>query len=184
MLATAGSVLLDQVEAEYEVENRPAVFSLASKWLGMFTQGRYELRLGGATESESPVFRAFDTITGRGLAVDELSRGTRIQLLLAVRLAFASTAERGTQLPFVLDEVLSSSDPVRFRAITECVLAMVEKGRQVFYFTCQPSDAVAWQEIAEKIGITDARRIDLTDVRSGERVISRVSQAMLLHGKK
>jgi len=170
VLAAAGSFLLDQVEAEYEVESRPAVFLLASKWLGMFTQGRYELRLGGAMESESPAFRAFDTITGRGLAVNELSRGTRIQLLLAVRLAFASAAERGTQLPFILDEVLSSSDPVRFRAIAECVLAMVEKGRQVLYFTCQPSDAFAWQEIAEEIGITDARRIDLTDVRSGERI--------------
>lgn len=168
VLAAAGGFLLDQVEAEYEVKSRPAVFSLASKWLGMFTRGRYELRLAGATGSESPAFRALDTVTGRGLAANELSRGTRIQLLLAVRLAFASVAERGTQLPFILDEVLSSSDPVRFRAIAECVLAMVEKGRQVLYFTCQPSDAVAWQEIAEEIGITDARRIDLTDVRSGE----------------
>ena len=34
---------------------------------------------------------------------------------MTVRLAFAADAERGTALPFVLDEVLSSSDPVRFR---------------------------------------------------------------------
>ena len=170
VLAAAGSFLLDEVEAEYEVESRPKVLLNASKWLGMFTRGRYELRLGNTTESGSPAFRALDTVTGRGLAANELSRGTRIQLLLAVRLAFASAAEHGIQLPFILDEVLSSSDPVRFRAIVECVLAMVDKGRQVLYFTCQPSDAVAWQEIAEKIGITDARRIDLTDVCVGERV--------------
>ena len=170
MIAAAGNYLLNQVEAEYEVESRPAVFLLASKWLSMFTRGRYELRLGGATESESPAFRAFDTVTNRGLAIDELSRGTRIQLLLAVRLAFASAAERGTQLPFILDEVLSSSDPVRFLAIAECVLSMVAEGRQVLYFTCQPSDAVAWQEIADRIGIEEARMIDLGDIRSGERV--------------
>jgi exonuclease SbcC len=170
MFAAAGNLLLDQVEAEYELESRPAVFLLASEWLSKFTRGRYELRLGGATESEPPAFRAFDTVGNRGLTIDELSRGTRIQLLLAVRLAFASKAERGTKLPFILDEVLSSSDPMRFRAIAECVLAMVGDGRQVLYFTCQPSDAIAWQEIAEKTGITDARMIDLTDVRSGERV--------------
>ena len=126
--------------------------------------------MGNTTESESQAFRAFDTLTGRGLAANELSRGTRIQLLLAVRLAFAATAERGTQIPFILDEVLCSSDPVRFQAIAECVLAMVANGRQVLYFTCQPSDAVAWKEVADRLGITEARMIDLTDVRSGEHV--------------
>lgn len=119
MFAAAGNLLLDQVEAEYELESRPAVFLLASEWLSKFTRGRYELKMGGATESESPVFRAFDTVKNLGLAIDELSRGTRIQLLLAVRLAFASKAEHGTKLPFILDEVLSSSDPMRFRAIAE-----------------------------------------------------------------
>lgn len=170
VFSAAGNLLLDQVEAEYEVESRPKVFLSASKWLGLFTQGRYELRPGDATESEPTTFRAYDTTTGRGLAADELSRGTRIQLLLAVRLAFALEAERGAQLPLILDEVLSHSDPTRYRAIAECVLKMVEKGRQVLYFTCQPSDAVAWKEMAEEIGITGTCRIDLADVRSGERV--------------
>ncbi len=168
VLSAAGNLLLDQVEAEYEVESRPKVFLSASNWLGLFTQGRYELRPGDATKSEPTTFRAYDTTTGRGLAADELSRGTRIQLLLAVRLAFALEAERGAQLPLILDEVLSHSDPTRYRAIAECVLTMVEKGRQVLYFTCQPSDAVAWQEMAEEIGIIGTCRIDLADVSSGE----------------
>ena len=95
-----------------------------------------------------------------------------MQLLLAVRLAFAAAAEEGTPLPFVLDEVLSSSDPDRFRAVIGCLLVLVREGRQVFYFTCQPGDAEAWHEVSGEMGIADARRIDLAEIRRGERTAS------------
>jgi len=165
MLAAAGNFLLDEVEAEHQAESQPQVFRQAASWFASFTRGRYELRLEGSPETGPPAFRAVETTTGRGLALDELSRGSRIQLLLAVRLAFAAEAERGTPLPFVLDEVLSSSDPVRFRAIIESLLALVRQGRQVFYFTCQPGDAVAWHEVAREMGIGGAKRFDLADIR-------------------
>ena len=163
--AAAGNFLLDEVEDEHEVESRPEVFRQAVTWFGRFTRGRYELRIAEAAQGGSPAFRALETSSGRGLGLDELSRGTRMQLLLAVRLAFAADAERGTTLPLVLDEVLSSSDPVRFRAIIECLLALVQHGRQVFYFTCQPGDAAAWQQVAEEMGIAGARRLELPDVQ-------------------
>lgn len=169
-LAAAGNFLLDEVEAKYKVESQPVVLQQASKWLGMFTRGRYELRLGEAEESEAASFRAFDTVAGRGLALNELSRGTRMQMLLATRLAFAIAAERGTGLPFILDEVLSSTDPVRFRAIIECILVMVKDGRQVLYLTCQPSDAIAWHAVAEQMGIVDAKKIDLAEITLGKNV--------------
>jgi hypothetical protein len=164
-LAAAGNFLLDEVEAEHKVESQPQVFREASRWFSLFTRGRYELRIDDATESGSPAFRALDTSSGNGLALDALSRGTRMQLLLAVRLAFATAAERGTQLPFILDEVLSSTDPIRYRAIAECLLTLVKDGRQVFYMTCQPGDAAGWREIAEEMGITNTRRLDLADIR-------------------
>lgn len=162
-LAAAGHFLLDRVEAEHKVESRPAVFRRAAEWFGRFTRGRYELRI----EESAAAFRAVDTAGGAGLALKELSRGTRMQLLLAVRLAFAAQAERGTPLPFILDEVLSSTDPTRYRAVTECLLALVKEGRQVFYMTCQPGDAAAWREIALEMGIPekDARVVDLAALR-------------------
>jgi len=171
-LAAAGNFLLDDVETEHKVESRPQVFRQGSKWFSLFTRGRYELRIDDAIESGSPAFRALDTSSGNGLALNELSRGTRMQLLLAVRLAFAAAAERGTQLPFILDEVLSSTDPIRYRAIAECLLALVKDGRQVFYSTCQPGDAAGWREIAEEMGITDTRRLDLADIRRLQRAAS------------
>jgi len=163
--AAAAQFLLDEIEAEYRVESEPEVLARARDWFARFTHHRYELQAEPGGPDSQPTFRAIETTTGRGLGLDELSRGTRMQLLLAVRLAFAAAAEAGTQLPFILDEVLSSSDPERFRAIVECLLVLVGEGRQVFYFTCQPGDAEAWREAAEAEGITDARLIDLGDVR-------------------
>jgi len=171
-LAAAGSFLLDSVEREHKVESQPEVYRQAARLFTMFTRGRYELRLGDLSNTGESAFRALDTSNQRGLALAELSRGTYMQLLLAVRLAFAVAAERGTQLPFVLDEVLSSTDPMRFRAIVECLLALVKDGRQVFYFTCQPGDAAAWQEVADQMGAVGARRIDLADVQRQERAAS------------
>ena len=46
-----------------------------------------------------------------GLGPDKLSDGTRAQLILAARLAFAEEAEQGAALPLFLDEALDHSDP-------------------------------------------------------------------------
>ncbi len=163
--AAAAGFLLDDVEAEYRVESQPPVLRRAADWFTGFTRGRYELRVAESVGGDAPSFLALDTGSRRGQPLDQLSRGTRMQLLLAVRLAFAVQSEQGTSLPILLDEVLSSSDPERFAAIAECVLALVEQQRQVFYFTCQPSDAAAWREMARRRGMTLRRPIDLAALR-------------------
>lgn len=160
----AGIFLLDSVEAEHKSESQPQVFRQAAKWFSRFTRGRYELDINNAA-----TFYARDTIAAQDKQLEELSRGTRMQLLLAVRLAFAAASERGTQLPFVLDEVLSSSDPVRFRSVAECVLTLVKEGRQVFYFTCQDGDAKAWRQVADEMSFTDTQYIDLAEIQRMER---------------
>ena len=161
----AGAFLLDAIETEYRTDSEPPVLRQARDWFARFTHYRYELQADADGSNGNATFRALETMTKRKFGLDELSRGTRMQLLLAVRLAFAAAAEQGTQLPFILDEVLSSSDPERFRAIVECLLVLVGQGRQVFYFTCQPGDAEAWREAAEAAGIDEARLIDLGEAR-------------------
>ena len=177
--AAAGAFLLDEIEAEHRTESEPEVLARAREWFARFTHHRYELQTQPDGPDEDATFRARETTTGRGVGLDELSRGTRMQLLLAVRLAFAACAEQGAQLPFILDEVLSSSDPERFGAIVECLLALVGQGRQVFYFTCQPGDAKAWREAARAAGITDAKLIDLGDVRRSGVVAGALSESTI-----
>src|SRR5690606_20666659 len=94
---------------------------------------------------------------GRRLALDQLSTGTRAQLLIAARLAFALTleaavADEGEELatlPFVLDEALTTSDPERFAQVAGAVLDIVETaGRQFVYLSARPEDAAMWREAA------------------------------------
>ena len=160
LFAAAGNFLLDGVEAEHKAATRPQAFEKAAQWFNRFTRGRYELLIDD-TQPSQPALAARETTTGRGLALGELSRGTRMQLLLASRLGFAAGVQRDTQLPLILDEVLSSSDPRRYRAIIECLLAVARDGRQVFYFTCRPGDARAWRELAAAEGGVEVKLIQL-----------------------
>ncbi len=160
----AGRFLLGRVRDAQQSEHQPIVLRQAREWLTEFTRGRYDLQVGRRAGDRAE-FRAYDNTQRRGQALNELSGGTRMQLLLAVRLAFAASAERGTQLPFVLDEALSGTDPIRFRAIVECLTILINKGRQVFYMTCQPGDAAAWQEVSEQQGLNDVKYFDLASVR-------------------
>jgi energy-coupling factor transporter ATP-binding protein EcfA2 len=161
--AAAGRLLLEEVEEEHELSSRPAVLRRAMEYFSAFTRHHYELRL--QTDHDPVAFRALETRNGRGLGLDELSDGTRMQLLLAARLAFATQAEVGTPLPLFLDEALTASDPARFRAIAESLLVLAREGRQIFYLTCNPADVGHWQAIAAESGDPAPHLIDLAAAR-------------------
>ena len=110
----AGACLLDSVREDYDRESRPEVLNRAGELFGRFTSHEYRLLFD--SRGERPAFRAVETSSRQGKDLAALSEGTRIQLLLAARLAFATRADRGRNLPFFLDEVLTTSDPQRFAA--------------------------------------------------------------------
>lgn len=159
--AEAGAFLLDRVRDEYETESQPAVLRNAKDWFGRFTRHQFELTFEGEGTGN---FGARETRTSELRRLGELSSGTRMQLLMAVRLAFALEAERGREpMPFFLDEALTTSDPERFRAVTASLRTVAsEGGRQVFYLTAQPLDATLWadgDEMPRVIDIAKVRRM-------------------------
>jgi hypothetical protein len=164
--AEVGAVLVEWLSERAADHNRPAVFHRARDLFGLISRGRYRLDMDDADEA---AFRAFDTTTHRGHALDELSSGTRLQLLLAVRLAFVETQETGAALPLLLDEVLANCDDDRASAIIDAALAIARAGRQIFYFTAQADELAKWQarlqahdDIAWCVrGILDASAADL-----------------------
>ncbi len=141
---------------------RPAVFHRARELFAQITRGRYRLELDEAGEGS---FRATDIETGEGKALDDLSSGTRVQLLIAVRVAFVETRETSARLPVLLDETLATSDEERARAIMEAVIALAQSGRQIFYFTAQREELAKWQAALEGRGV-EWRCIDLGAVRA------------------
>lgn len=162
--AAVGAVLVAYVQQATRDHDRPAVFHRARELFARFTRGRYRLDLDAG---EPPAFRAFDAVDETGRALDELSSATRVQLLLAVRMAFVEVQEQGLKLPLVLDEALGNSDDVRAHAIVEAVAALAAEGRQIFYLTAQADEVAKWRaflagrdEVPHAfVGLAEARRL-------------------------
>jgi exonuclease SbcC len=164
MLRAAGRFLVERAQQEHEQEGRPEPLARAAELFARFTQDAYEL-LVQRREGEA-VFFARDRSSGRGLDLDQLSDGTRAQLLLAARLGFLFAAERGVRPPLLFDEALSASDPVRFHAVACSLLRVAEEeDRQVFYLTADPADAEAWQRALAEVGQEAVAPLDLMELR-------------------
>jgi len=141
--ALAGRLVAEYVEAEMGERAMPPIFGMARELFGRFTSHAWEL----IPPDDTGQFRARNTAaggTGRPLA--ELSSGTRVQLLLAVRTAFVAEQEKGLQLPLLLDETLANSDDQRAQQIIKAIAELARDGRQIFYFTAQPDEVAKWRE--------------------------------------
>jgi uncharacterized protein YhaN len=160
----AGRFLLEGVRARYDEQSRPEVLTRAAELFSRFTHHRYELHVDWS--SDPPAFRAVETETRLGKALAELSDATRVQLLLAARLAFAGHAGRELKLPLFLDEVLTTSDPERFLAIARSLVVLIrEEDRQIFYLTANPSDVTQWKRVLRAAGLEPVRATDLAELR-------------------
>ncbi len=132
VLAVCSSVL-ESVREIYERERQPAALREASEYLRKLTGGRYQ-RVW--TPLGHRVLRV-DDAQGNNLPVEVLSRGTREQLFLALRLAIVRAyAEQGIRLPLVLDDVLVNFDLDRIKAAATVLRDFAREGHQVFVFTC------------------------------------------------
>ncbi len=166
LFAKAGQFLIDDVRTRYEQTQMPRVYDRARNHFSLFTKHSYELHLS----KEVNQHRLFATDLRRGSSLgrelSELSDGTRSQLLLAARIAFAEEVENGKILPLFLDEALDQSDPVRFEAIIRSLGRIAkEQNRQIFYLTCDNLDVDRIKIALKKEGCKIAKAMDLGWVR-------------------
>jgi uncharacterized protein YhaN len=125
--------VLERIRAEYEAHRQPETLGEASRYLEKLTAGQYK-RIWTPLSND---ILLVDTAAGESLPVDVLSRGTREQLFLSVRLALVATfARRGVNLPMVLDDVLVNFDHQRTRRAAEVLCEFAAAGHQIFLFTC------------------------------------------------
>lgn len=156
-----GHVLTEHVREATQTSSRPAVFRRAGELLARITKGRYRLDLDESADE----FRAYDTVTERGCALDELSSATWVQVLLAVRVAFVEQQEQGVKLPLVLDETLANTDDAKAAVIIESIVELAREGRQVFYFTAQGDEVARWLAALADRDDLDHAVVDLAEVR-------------------
>ncbi|MFW6006228.1 MAG: AAA family ATPase [Candidatus Bipolaricaulota bacterium] len=158
----AGNVLLSYLREVAFSRSRPGVFNRAGEIFTRVTRGENRLVLA---ETKPPSFKAVDTESGETRSLEELSSGTRLQLLLSVRMAFVEQQENDIRLPLLMDEVLANSDDVKASEVIDLALEFSRAGRQVFYFTAQGDEVARWREKLEESGEVNGSFINLSEAR-------------------
>src|SRR5690625_147293 len=146
----AGALLVSQLAEKTHEMNQPQIVKRANQLLGKITRHRYELLSAQGSERS---FWIKDLRNNVGLELHELSAGTRVQLLLAIKIAYLELQESSVKLPLLADELLANSDDIRSPAIIEALTELSREGRQIFYFTAQWDEMRAWTEYLEKEGV-------------------------------
>ncbi|MBI5757066.1 MAG: AAA family ATPase [Planctomycetales bacterium] len=124
---------VEELRSRYERTCQPATLADASRFLARLTCGKYKNVWTPLGQRHLRV----DDEHGHSLPVESLSRGTREQLFLSVRLAVVQNlARRGINLPLVLDDVFVNFDERRAEAAVELLLDFVAQQHQVLVFTC------------------------------------------------
>ncbi len=129
----AANRAFERIRADYETHRQPETLGEASRYLARLTGGHYRRIWTPLADDVLLV----DTADGQSLPIDVLSRGTREQLFLSVRLALvAMFARRGVNLPMVLDDVLVNFDVGRAQLAAEVLTEFAAAGHQLLFFTC------------------------------------------------
>jgi uncharacterized protein YhaN len=129
----ATSLVLDNVRKSYESDRQPGTLAEASGFLKRLSHGRYQRIWTPFGESSLCV----DDDRGHAVQVEHLSRGTREQVFLSLRLALAADySHRGASLPLILDDVFVNFDAQRAQYAAETICDFAAEGHQVLVFTC------------------------------------------------
>ena len=124
----------------------------AQKYLKILTNGKYS-----KINLESEEIESSDALLIKKW--NELSRGTKEQLYLALRLGYASNYtikdERRPSLPLIIDDALVNFDEERTKSAINCLLEF-SKTNQVLFFTCHTETI---KKYLESISIIDSVKI-------------------------
>lgn len=147
----AVSLFLERIREDYEQHRQPETLREASEYMRQLTDGKY-------TRIWTPLAHDIlfvDNAEGQPLSVQVLSRGTREQLFVSLRLALvAAYARRGIHLPMILDDVFVNYDAGRTRTACSVLRDFARQGHQLMVFTCHEH---VWQMFKD-INV-DCRRI-------------------------
>lgn len=127
--------ILAEVKAKYEKEKQPEVIKNSSNYFNKITRDRYKRIRVSLDARDVAIYDSKEA----SKKIVQLSRGTKEQLLISLRLGFIEEYEKQAEpLPIIVDEVLVNFDPYRARQTAEIFLEF-GKDRQIIIFTNHPS---------------------------------------------
>jgi uncharacterized protein YhaN len=140
------AAVLERVVERYRQLHQGPVLARASDLFRRLTLGRFAKLQVGLEETR---LECVEAEGGRGLELEQLSRGTRFQLFLALKLAsLEQYLKTAPPLPLVLDDVLVEWDDDRSRVALE-VLAEFSDHLQILLFTHHGRDVSAATALAD-----------------------------------
>ncbi|MCY4342445.1 MAG: AAA family ATPase [Gammaproteobacteria bacterium] len=156
----ATETLLSEIERQFRSQHEPDLLRRAKERFEQVTAHEFSLELRDGNR-----FAARDLKQGQLKTLEELSSGTRMQLLLALRLAWTEAQEQGGEsLPLFLDEALTTSDEDRFAVMANTLTRLAEAGeRQIFYLSARRHESALWRQATG----AEPPVVDLAAVRFG-----------------
>ncbi len=137
--------LLRRTRERYERERQPAVIQRAEQFFRTLTGNRYSRVFQAVGESAVRV----EDHDGSQKLPDQLSRGTREQLYLALRLgAIEEASTRHEPLPVIVDDALVNFDAQRARRAAEAFVQLSTR-TQVIVFTCHAWMSDLFEDVAD-----------------------------------
>ncbi|MEZ6060767.1 MAG: DUF4332 domain-containing protein [Planctomycetaceae bacterium] len=126
---------LREVIARLKSQRKPAVLDLASKYLRRLTE---EECTGFGVTGNRTGLTVHTRRSPVPVPVSQLSRGTRDQAALALRLALIQIkAADSDRVPLVLDDVFISADDDRAEAAADLLMEVASSGQQILLLTSQ-----------------------------------------------
>ncbi|MFA7671964.1 MAG: hypothetical protein WCY53_06905, partial [Sphaerochaetaceae bacterium] len=138
--------LFEYLEEVSQQSADSVILQSAASWFERITSNRYLLKVNNED------FFAFDNVNQTNYDFSQLSDGTRIQLIFAIKIAFIESQEAfsGVKFPLFMDELLANSDDKRSLAIIKAI-SEIAKERQVFYFTAQADEVEKFKSYADEV---------------------------------
>lgn len=157
---TIAKHFIETTRDEFQRERQAPLLQAASAYFRRFTSGRYTTVQNVIGEERIVV--ADRELDGRQKEVGALSRGTREQLLLAMRFALIDEYARNAEsLPVLMDDVMVNFDPERSRAVCEGAVELGSR-HQVLVLTCHPATIEALGEASAAAGAGEPPHLDLS----------------------
>ena len=146
---TIAESLIRQAQSKFERERQPDVIRHAERFFLDVTDGAYQGVYSPLGSSEINVRDAAGNIR----TPQQLSRGTREQLFLALRFGLIlELGQRSERLPVIVDEALVNFDPVRGIRAAGSFIDLSETN-QVLVFTCHPQIVDWFADAAGQRGV-------------------------------
>lgn len=125
---------LREVLARLNEYQGPQILDLASTYIARLTDGEC-FRLEAEATGSHVMARTRQSSVPQ--PITHLSRGTREQVALALRLALIESRSDEGRCPMLLDDVFISSDSDRANAVADLLMEISAGGQQIVFFTCQ-----------------------------------------------